>query len=374
MTERIRVGVVGANPETSWASLTHLPALKALPQYELQAVSTTNQASADRAAQLFGAPLAFDNAFDMVTHPSVDLVTVAVRVPQHRGIVLAALDAAKHVYCEWPLGRSLDESVAIAEAARSRRVRAVIGLQGRVSPWLLALREFLRSGRLGRILSTSVVASAVSFGATASASTAYMLDKRNGATMLNLSFAHLLDSLLFSVGDLVELSALHRTQRPEVTMSETHARVQADGPDQIAVHGLHENGAVMSLHMRGGISQGTNLLWEINGTEGDLVVSSDSPFVHLGRIALRVGRAQDSQLQALPIQETVAGVPATLLDGLAFNVACMYAQFARDIKEETRICPSFENAIEHHRVLDLIDQAAHQKRSLSVPDRQVACL
>lgn len=372
MTGRIRVGVVGANPEKSWASHTHLPAIRALPQFELQAVSTTNAASANRAAHVFGAPLAFDNAFDLATHPAVDLVTVAVRVPQHRDIVLAAVEAGKHVYCEWPLGQSLDESVALAEAARGRRVRTVIGLQGRASPWLMALRQFIGSGQLGRILSTSLVASAVSFGATASASTAYMLDKRNGATMRHLAFAHLLDSLLFAVGDLTELSALQRTQRTEVTLAGTLGFIPADGPDQIAVHGLHENGAVMSLHMRGGVSQGTNLLWEINGSEGDLMVSSDSPFVHLGRLALRLGRPQDGQLRALPVQETVAGVPAALLNGPAFNVACMYAQFARDIQEGTQVCPNFEEAVAHHRVLDMIEQAALQKRSLAAPDRAPA--
>ena len=36
--------------------------------------------------------------------PDIDLVTVATRVPDHRELVLAALAAGKHVYCEWPLG------------------------------------------------------------------------------------------------------------------------------------------------------------------------------------------------------------------------------------------------------------------------------
>ncbi len=160
MTAPIRVGVVGANPHTSWASHTHLPALKALPQYELYAVSTTHQESADRAAQLFGARLAFDNAHDLVNHPAIDVVTVAVKVPQHRDIVLEAVAAGKHVYCEWPLGRDLAETREIANAARLRRVRTVIGLQGRLSPWLNAVRESIAAGRLGRNLSTSVGPSA----------------------------------------------------------------------------------------------------------------------------------------------------------------------------------------------------------------------
>jgi predicted dehydrogenase len=198
MSPPIRVGVVGAN--AGWASHTHLPALRSLPQYRLLAVSTTRQESANHAARIFGASLAFDNAQALVTHPDIDLVTVAVKVPQHREIVLAALAAGKHVYCEWPLGSSLAESIERAEAARRTGNRTAIGLQGRNSPWLNAVRELVTGGGLGRILSTSVIASAALFGASTGPENVYMLDHRNGATMQMLSFAHMLDSMLYALG------------------------------------------------------------------------------------------------------------------------------------------------------------------------------
>ncbi len=84
------------------------------------------------------------------------------------------------------------------------------------------------------------------------------------------------------------------------------------------------------------------------------------------------GAAARRPIAGLAVQETVAGVPAALLNGPAFNVACMYAQFARDIQEGTQVCPNFEEAVAHHRVLDMIEQAALQKRSLAAPDRAPA--
>ena len=45
--------------------------------------------------------------------------------------------------------------------------------------------------------------------------------------------------------------------------------------DQILVIGQLESGAAASVHYRGGLSRGTNLLWEINGTEGDIQVTAD---------------------------------------------------------------------------------------------------
>ncbi len=199
MAAPIRVGLIGVNPDQGWAAHTHLPALQALPQFELTAVSTTSRETAEFAAQRFGASLAFDNAHDLVTHPDVELVTVAVKVPHHRELVLAALEAGKHVYCEWPLGNSLEQSIEMAEFARGFNVHTTVGLQGRASPWLAAVRELVTSHRLGHILSTSVLASGHVFGPTATSRNAYTLDPKNGATMLTMSFAHLIDSLLHSL-------------------------------------------------------------------------------------------------------------------------------------------------------------------------------
>jgi predicted dehydrogenase len=50
MNEKIRIGMIGVNPERGWASAAHFPALALLPQYEVTALSTTRPASAGRAA------------------------------------------------------------------------------------------------------------------------------------------------------------------------------------------------------------------------------------------------------------------------------------------------------------------------------------
>ena len=101
---KLRVGIVGASPGRGFASIAHIPALQTLPNIEITAVCTTRQDSADAAARHFGIPLAFSDPARLAQHPDVDLVTVCVKVPDHYAPVMAAIDAGKHVYCEWPLG------------------------------------------------------------------------------------------------------------------------------------------------------------------------------------------------------------------------------------------------------------------------------
>jgi predicted dehydrogenase len=58
---KIRVGIVGVSPNRGFASIAHIPALQALPEFEIAAVCTTRQESAEAAARHFRIPMAFSD-------------------------------------------------------------------------------------------------------------------------------------------------------------------------------------------------------------------------------------------------------------------------------------------------------------------------
>src|SRR5688572_24974364 len=90
---KIRVGIVGANVHYGWGSRAHLPALTHLPDYELVAVCTAHQETAEETAKQFGVPLAFHDHQEMLRHPDIDAVAVVVRVPLHYRLTMDALRA-----------------------------------------------------------------------------------------------------------------------------------------------------------------------------------------------------------------------------------------------------------------------------------------
>jgi predicted dehydrogenase len=124
MANAIRVGMVGVTPDRGFSSIAHMPALQALPEFEVVAICTTRQESAEAAAKHYGVPLAFADPAQLAQHPDVDLVTVCVKVPDHFAPVMAAIDAGKHVYSEWPLGRNTEEA-GKCTLQRVRRVYAM---------------------------------------------------------------------------------------------------------------------------------------------------------------------------------------------------------------------------------------------------------
>src|SRR5204863_5220693 len=97
------VGIIGVSPHRGWAATAHIPALRALPNYEIRALSTHRAESARAAGVAFGVDAVFSDHQQLVTQPDIDLVAVTVKVPHHRELVSAALAAGKAVHCEWPL-------------------------------------------------------------------------------------------------------------------------------------------------------------------------------------------------------------------------------------------------------------------------------
>src|SRR3977135_3625105 len=137
------VGIIGVSPAWGGAATAHTPALRALPNYEIRALSARSAESARAAGHAFGGSAVFSDHAQLVTQPDIDVVAVTVRVPHHRELVAAALGAGKAVYCEWPLGRDLDDARAMSALASEHRVRTVVGLQARQAPAIEFVRQLL---------------------------------------------------------------------------------------------------------------------------------------------------------------------------------------------------------------------------------------
>ena len=356
-SKKIRVGIIGADPDRGWAKQAHIPALKSLSDdFEITALSTTRRESADAASKLFGVPLAYDNHQELVNSTSVDVVAVTVKVPHHLELATAALNARKAVYCEWPLGNGLKEAETLAALAKQKGVLAVSGLQARSAPSVAYVRDLIKQRYVGEVLSTTLIGSGMGWGPTVEPFNAYLNDKKNGATMLSIALGHAADALCHCLGEIRELSATMTMRRKSFTVAGMGESKPMAVDDQVAVSGLLEGGAAFSIHYRGGSSRGTNLLWEINGTDGDLQLTADGGQAQLFEMTVRGGKGAQTSLEILPVPEEYRWAPPQ--PGLGTNVAQAWARFACDYRQGTRLCPTFDDAVKRHRMLSAIETAA----------------
>ena len=356
MAEKIRLGFVGANVNSTWSSQSHYPALLASPDVELTAVCTSRPESAEEARQAFGAKLAFHDFRDMVVSSEIDAVAVVVRVPLHYDPTKVAIEAGKHVYTEWPLSRTTAEAEELAKLAKERGVQTAVGLQSRVSPALLYIKELIDSGYVGEVLSCHVTT--MRDGALQRPSSRnWNLDISQGANTLTIANGHVIDALRMVLGDFKRVACMVTTQINPIYESDTEKSVEPSSPDNVRVSGQLERGAAVSVHVGAVPWAGTGYRMEIYGREGTLVTTG-SVSSQRGEM-LRVQGAQGSQeLMDLTIPDRFVYVPDDFPKGDPFNVGQMYALFADAIRTGQNRLPTFDDAVDLHRFLDTIKRAS----------------
>ena len=366
MAKKIRLGFVGANVRSTWASQSHFPALRASPDVELTAVCTTRPDTAEEARKAFGAKLAFTDFRAMATSPDIDAVAVVVRVPLHYEPTKAAIEAGKHVYTEWPLGRTTAEAEELAALARAKGVQTAVGLQSRVSPALLYMKALIEEGYVGEVLSCH--ADCMRDGALERPSSrTWQRDASLGANPLTIANGHVIDALRFVVGNFARVSCMVTTQTRQWYETDTKKMVDVTSPDNILVSGKLARGAVASVHVAAVPWAGGGFRMVIYGREGTLVATGNVSSQR-GEMLRVQGAKRSHELADLSIPDRFVWLPPEFPRGDPFNIGQMYALFAEAIRtgqEESRL-PTFDTAVGLHRFLDTIRQSSDAGRELPV--------
>jgi len=357
MRTPIHIGFIGLNPDSHWAATAHIPALQSLAdKFSIVGVANSTSESARRTAESLHLPHAFANVDQLVNSPEIDLVVVTVKVPHHLELVSKALEAGKHVYCEWPLGNGLAEARKLAQLAHDKGVVAVVGTQARPALEIEHLKQLIAGGYVGQVLSTTLIGSGGNWANETINELYYLFEAKNGATMQSIPLAHTLAAMRDVLGDFGPLSARFLSHYKTVKITDTGETKEKNVPDQIMVHGTLASGAALSIHYRGGVSRGTNLLWEINGTEGDIQVTGDLGHAQMIQLTVRGARGEEKELRPLmPERSAYTGRPEA---AAARNVARVYERLFEDISTGTQTAPSFQDAVALHEVIDTIEQSA----------------
>jgi predicted dehydrogenase len=344
---------------SAWAPRSHLAALPFSADFELTAVCTTKPESAEAARKHYGAKLAFHDFRAMAASPEIDAVAVVVRVPSHYEPTRAAIEAGKHVFTEWPLGRTTAEAEELASLARSKGVKTAVGLQSRVSPVLVYMKELIESGHIGEVLACRIGLTREGVLARNSGRT-WQRDVSLGAHTLTIASGHTLDALRFVAGNFSRLSGIVSTQVRQWYETDTKRMLDVTSPDNIIIGGQLAGGAVVSAHIAAVPWAGSGYRMEIYGREGTLVaMGEDSP--QLCDVTLH-GAQRGNQIAPMPVPERLIHVPPSMPRGNPYNVGEMYCAFAHAIRGSQPAgqasLPDFDLAVDLHRFIDAISLAS----------------
>src|SRR5262250_1298205 len=365
MADKIREGIVGATVTqggSGWGANAHVPALKALRNYHLQAVCTAHEETAKASAAAFGAQQGFHRFSDMAAHPDVDLVVVCVRVPGHRELVMAGLQAGKPVLCEWPLGKDLAEAREMARLASQRSLKTIVGLQARSAPAIMYARDLIREGYIGEVLAANL-SCVVQAQLQRGPGRIWQGVRANGANVLTITAGHAIDALCAVLGEFTEVSARLSTRIPQWHTPEGQA-VPVDAPDCISVVGRLAGGAEVAVNVAAVPSNPSGNRLEVYGRDGALVIRADGSF-NIGPSQVHAGRGKEPTA-AMPVPAKYRLVPEGVPAGQPYNVAQAYARMADAFAAVRSFEVDFDLAVRRHALIDAIERSSASGRSVKV--------
>ena len=298
----IRVALVGlsASAKVSWAADAHLPYLLS-PQgrshYKLVALLNSSIKAAQAARKEFNldpSVSVYGDPNDLAADPNIDLVVINTRVDVHFPTAEPSIRAGKPVYIEWPLTENLQRALDLTKDYDLSN--SIIGLQGRVTPLILRIKQILAAGTLGRVLNSEVKAHGTLMQRNAlPESLLYFADRKVGGHPINIHYGHMIDYVHEVLGDWDDFQSMMQLQRPVLNATapdgSVTGTVESDVPDYLTVHGTLKPGkadispsALLSVTFRAGqaLKGQPGLTWSINGEKGELVITAPGPYLMSG--------------------------------------------------------------------------------------------
>ncbi|MBM7568467.1 Gfo/Idh/MocA family protein [Paenibacillus sacheonensis] len=145
--KKLRIGVIGAGS----ISGLHLEAYKQCSDTVIAAVCDLNEERAKAAAAKYGAEQVYTNYRELLADPSIDAVSICTWNNTHAEISIAALEAGKHVLCEKPMCKTVEEAEKVQEAVRRSGKILQVGFVRRYAGSVDVLKRFIDAGELGEI-------------------------------------------------------------------------------------------------------------------------------------------------------------------------------------------------------------------------------
>lgn len=240
---------------------------------KLVGVCSGHLANAERARDDLGYEYATDDYMKIIEDPTIEVVNICTPNSRHFEMIMAALAAGKHIYCDKPMVMNDQEAATVAAAVRTAAASGLVhqvALNNRFLPATLRARQLIDEGRIGRILSFR--AAYLHAGSVDPAKPiGWKLDQAvgGGGVLFDLG-SHVLDLMYFLMGEYKQIFARNTI---------AYAKRPNSNGEMVAI--LAEDTSLMLADMKNGatgvieatkVATGTNdeLRFEIHGDRGAL--------------------------------------------------------------------------------------------------------
>lgn len=292
--KKINVGLIGGG----FMGKAHSLAYSAVPMFfwpsEVMPVKHTIAEFTDKMAQDAAARFGFDNSTSdwksIIENPEIDLVDIATPNNSHAEIAIAALEAGKHVICEKPLARTVEEAASMYEAARKSNSVNMVAFNYRRTPAVALAKKYIEDGSIGRIINFRATY-LQDWSADPDSPLSWRFQKSvAGSGAVGDILTHVLDLARYLAGEVTGVSAMTNhiiTERPlQQSGSDSlgNSKGGSDAPkgavdveDEVLSLLKFANGAIGSVEAtRNAWGRNNFITLEIHGTEGSIAFNYEN--------------------------------------------------------------------------------------------------
>ena len=142
------VGILGCGPISQFG---HLESVQKARNTELRAVCDADEGLANRFGAFYDAAAIYLDYDAMLADDTVEAVIIATSDAFHVPAAIRALQAGKHVFCEKPIGLSVEEVLELQKVVDATGKTLQVGHMLRFDPGIQSAKDFL-TDEMGEIL------------------------------------------------------------------------------------------------------------------------------------------------------------------------------------------------------------------------------
>ncbi|TFB91444.1 Gfo/Idh/MocA family protein [Cryobacterium sp. HLT2-28] len=242
----------------------------------------TPELAAD-AANRFGFQHSTSDWRTVVEDPDIDVVDIATPNHLHADVAIAALRAGKHVICEKPIARTVDEAKAMYEAAREAKVTNMVAFNYRRTPAVALAKRYIDEGAIGDILNVRATY-LQDWSADPNSPLSWRFQKSiAGSGAVGDILTHVVDIARYLAGDITSVTAMTKTYIPERPIQSagtdslgnskiaTGPKGVVDVDDEVLTLVRFASGAIGSLEAtRNAWGRNNFITVEVHGSEGSI--------------------------------------------------------------------------------------------------------
>jgi predicted dehydrogenase len=375
----IRIGLVGYG----FIGKVHTLAYQLLPimydpfpaKIRLLGVSAASEASTQKGVEQGGYEFGTTDWRELVARDDIDVIDCCTPNDLHKDVLIEAMRAGKHVYCDKPLAMNLAEAREVVSVAQQTGIQHQMTFDYRFSPAMMRARQLVEDGFLGRVYSLRAAylhAGYIDPGRPIS----WRLDvaKGGGGALFDLG-SHVLDLIRFLLGEYDSVYALTETFIKERPLPGREGGKKSVEVDDLALMTVRmANGGVGTVEASR-LATGTNdeLRLEIHGSKGALRFNLMDPnwlYVYDARepgdpIGGGRGFKAIETVQRYPPPAALPG-PKFSIGWMRYHIACQY-DFITSLVEGRPTSPDFVDGMKVQEVMEAAYISAQEKRWVSLP-------